>query len=138
MERGDARDVAALAAQLGYPASPDEIARRLDDLPGGAAFVALVARDRDGALAGWIHAHERRLLTAGPCAEIAGLVVERSHRRRGAGRALVEAVAEWARGRGLGALRVRSNRLREEAEPFYQRAGFERFKVQNAFRRSLT
>lgn len=115
--------IARLCGQLGYPATPGEIAERL--------------RTADGAVftsdAGWIQVVERRTIESAPHAEIAGLVVDEAHRGRGEGRALVERAAAWARGRGLTRLVVRSNTAREGAHAFYAAMGFERVKTQAVY-----
>lgn len=137
MRSADAAPVAALSADLGYPATSEAIAGRFGTLGRGAAFTALVAEADDGRVIGWIHAATRYLLETDPYVEIAGLIVDRSARRRGVGRALLAGVERWTRENGFTAIRVRANRTRKGAEPFYLRAGFERIKVQNVFHRSL-
>jgi len=53
------------------------------------------------------------------------------------GRRLVAAVEEWAADRGLEEVTVRSNVVRPEAHPFYERLGYRRAKNQHAYRKSL-
>ena len=47
------------------------------------------------------------------------------------------AVEEWAAERGLGQLSVRSNIVRAESHPFYERLGFVKLKTQHAYRKQL-
>lgn len=81
---------------------------------------------------------EQELLDSGRRAEITGLVVDESARGQGVGRRLVEGVEAWATGRGLGVLAVRSNVMRSESHPFYERMGFARVKTQHAYRKQLS
>jgi len=91
----------------------------------------------DGAVRGWLHAAEVHTVESPPYAEIVGLVVDDGHRGQGLGAALVVAAKEWARARGLGEMRVRSNVVRDRAHRFYQRQGFLETKRQAVFRLSL-
>jgi GNAT superfamily N-acetyltransferase len=133
----DAARLAALSSELGYPADPDAIGGRLARLLGRTDHCLRLAVAPSGTTIGWIHAFEQCVLEAEPWCEIVGLVVDASHRGHGAGRALVAAVETWARGRGLQALKVRSNVVREESHPFYQGLGFARIKTQHVYRKPL-
>ena len=64
-------------------------------------------------------------------------MVDEEHRGRGAGRALVGAVEAWAGARGLPLMTVRSNVVRAESHPFYERLGYVRSKTQHAYRKHL-
>jgi RimJ/RimL family protein N-acetyltransferase len=55
-----------------------------------------------------------------------GLMVARSHRRRGVGSALLEAAVEWARSRGVHKLELHVFPHNEAAILLYERFGFER------------
>jgi GNAT superfamily N-acetyltransferase len=132
----DAPHLAALSAVLGYPVPVDVLAARLQRLiasDGDAVFVALVGRD----VAGWIHGSDHELLETGRHCEILGLVVDAAHRRCGAGRQLVAAVEAWARDRGIPAVAVRSNVVRVESHPFYEKQGYTRVKTQHSYRKAL-
>jgi GNAT superfamily N-acetyltransferase len=86
---------------------------------------------------GWVHAAEQELLDSGRRGEILGLVVAPQARGRGVGRKLVAAVEEWAVQLGLRQLAVRSNIVRTESHPFYERLGFVKVKTQHAYRKQL-
>jgi ribosomal protein S18 acetylase RimI-like enzyme len=132
----DADAIAALATELGYPTTPEEIRERLRFLlPLPSQFVA-VAEAAEGIL-GWVAAEERVLLESGRRAEIVGLVVGATVRRHGIGSALVRAAESWAQERGLGSIVVRSNVLRSEAHAFYARLGYEHRKTQHAYARKF-
>jgi GNAT superfamily N-acetyltransferase len=65
-------------------------------------------------------------------------VVDTDHRGLGIGRRLVEALEAWAADRGLPEIAVRSNILRIESHPFYDRLGYRRAKTQHSYRKELT
>ncbi len=135
----DAGEITRLASQLGYPAEPKEISTRLESLLGRPNHFIAVAAAREGerGLLGWIAAEERALLIATPRIEIMGLVVDHAARAEGVGRALVIAVEFWARSLGLGKVVVRSNIVRAESHPFYERLGYSREKSQHVYLKEL-
>jgi GNAT superfamily N-acetyltransferase len=96
-----------------------------------------VAENAKGTVAAWIHGGELDLLESGRRGEILGLVVDPDHRNQGIGRMLVEAVESWVVNRGLDMISVRSNVLRAEAHPFYERLGYRRAKTQHVYRKEL-
>lgn len=100
--------------------------------------VVLVAGTERESTLGWIHGAEQRLLESGRRCEILGLVVDSAHRRAGVGQQLVAAVEQWAAGRGLVEVSVRSNVARPESHPFYERLGFRRTKTQHVYRKRFT
>jgi GNAT superfamily N-acetyltransferase len=131
----DARAVAELATELGYPTDAEQAASRLAWLLGRAEDLVLAVED-DGAVVGWLHAREVRSLESEPFGEIAGLVVAAPRRGEGLGKALVQAALTWAAERGLATVRVRSNVVRTDTHRWYQAAGFKVLKTQLAFSRS--
>jgi GNAT superfamily N-acetyltransferase len=121
---------------LGYPNRPAVMADRLKRLlPRGGDLV--VVADQLPPVMGWLHAQEQELLDSGRRCEILGLVVAPEVRGRGVGRQLVATVEEWAAQRGIVHLAVRSNIVRTESHPFYERLGFVRLKTQHAYRKQL-
>jgi GNAT superfamily N-acetyltransferase len=133
----DAPRVAELCGVLGYPVGAAVMAERLGRIVDLSADTVLVAVVPAGPIVGWIHVSERQLLEMGRYAEILGLVVDADHRSLGVGRELVARAEEWARTRGIDALHVRSNVVRIESHPFYERLGFVRVKTQHAYRKDL-
>jgi GNAT superfamily N-acetyltransferase len=133
----DARRLAALSGELGYPASPEDIRRRVAELAERADALILVAELAPGDVIGWIHGSEQLLLESGRRCELVGLVVDPRARGRGVGRRLVAEVETWAAGRGIRQMAVRSNVTREESHPFYERLGYTRVKTQHAYRKRL-
>ena len=136
-KKTDAPRVAELSAMLGYPVDRETMQRRLERLGGGREHVVFVA-EISGEIVGWIHGVEHEFLVAGRIGEICGLVVVEGQRTSGVGRRLVEAIEQWARGRGLDQVSVRSNVARTESHPFYEKVGYTRLKTQHAYRKSLT
>ena len=132
----DANRVAELSGTLGYPVSVEAMEQRLTrvlKLETHSVFVA----ERNGEVLGWTHGAEQEMLELDCRAEIWGLVVAESERGRGVGRRLVEAVEKWARDRGLNDMSVRSNVVRPESHPFYERIGYTRYKTQHAYQKHL-
>jgi len=133
----DAAEIARLSAQLGYPADEQVFAARLRRLLDSPVHAVLVAADADGPLAGFIALEQRITLELGERVEIVGLVVDGEVRRSGVGRSLVAAAERWTRDHGLAEVFLRSNIVRPEAHPFYERLGYLRTKTQHAYRKRL-
>lgn len=132
----DAARLAALAGELGYPTTPSDMRirlRRLKPARDNAVFVA----ESDGEVIGWLHTSVSRLLEVPLRAEVNGLVVAEEHRSAGAGAQLLEAAETWARKKKCVGMSVRSNVIRDRAHGFYERHGYEHYKTQKAFRKSL-
>ena len=129
--------MAELSRVLGYPVSLEALSDRLQSLLPRNNELVLVAELTDGKTIGWVHGSEQGFLQSGRRCEILGLVVETSHRGRGVGRALVAAVEQWARDRGLEQIGVRSAVQRVEAHPFYERLGYVCTKTQRVYRKKL-
>jgi GNAT superfamily N-acetyltransferase len=133
----DAPRLAELSGALGYPVSAEGMAKRLEAVLARSTGVVLLAELASGVVIGWIHGVEQELLESDRRCEIVGLVVDADYRGNGTGRRLVLATEEWARARGLGQMAVRSNVVRLESHPFYERLGYRRVKTQHAYRKAL-
>ena len=133
----DAARLAALSGVLGYPVDEGGFGRRLEAILARPQDVVLVAEPSPGEVVGWLHGQEQELLESGRRCEIVGLVVDAAQRSRGTGRRLVQAVEAWAREHGLDLMTVRSNVIRTESHPFYERLGYTRNKTQHAYRKAL-
>ena len=131
----DAAAIARLSGQLGYPVEARVMAERLARFLQREEHVVFVAETTD--VIGWIHGAEHELLEVGRHCEIWGLVVADGQRGKGVGRRLVEAVEQWTLSRGLAEISVRSNVIRPESHPFYERIGFSPYKTQHAYRKRL-
>ena len=134
---GDARRLAELSGELGYPSSAASVRRRLRNLFADRDHAVWVAEARDGAIAGWIHVFVKQLLESDREVEIGGLVVDQDFRGQGAGKALVERAERWAKSKRLKSVYLRSNIIRKDAHIFYQKLGYKIIKTQSAFRKAL-
>jgi GNAT superfamily N-acetyltransferase len=132
----DAQRIAELSAVLGYPVDAAAIRDRLARLLARDTDAVFVAADASGVV-GWIHGADHELVESGRHCEILGLVVDANLRRGGAGRQLVSAVEQWARSRGITQVAVRSNVVRVESHPFYERLGYTRVKTQHSYRKTI-
>jgi GNAT superfamily N-acetyltransferase len=134
-QASDAAEMTRLSAELGYPMSIDEMRSALGRLLVDARHWVAVADEGGDRLLGWMHVEHRTSMQSADRAELIGLVVDGSARRRGTGRALVAAAEQWAQSRGLAALTVRSNVTRELSHPFYEALGYVREKTQHLYRK---
>jgi len=128
----NAKSIALLSAQLGYPSSVEQTEQRLNAVISSDNDVAFIAfREED--LAGWIHVFYTIRIESDPFCEIAGLVVDENFRGKGIGKQLVAEAKKWCSGKNCNDLRVRSNVVRDDAHAFYERAGFRLKKEQRVF-----
>ena len=134
---GDAERLAELSAQLGYPVSAKEMAKRLKKVLAAKNGACLVAEAEGQGVIGWIHVSVTALLEVERRAEVNGLVVDEQARSAGSGWLLLEAAEKWAKKMGCAGMSVRSNVLRERAHGFYLRHGYEHYKTQKAFRKMV-
>jgi GNAT superfamily N-acetyltransferase len=87
-----------------------------------ADTLVLVAETVDGAIIGYLLGHRHHTFFAnGPVAWVEELMVERSHRRSGVGRRLMEHAEDWARSTDAAYLALASRR----AGHFYLALGYE-------------
>ena len=123
---GDAAQVAALLAELGYPDNrTEEVRRRLAMWERETAGLALVA-ERQGQVLGVIAVTAIPYLEReGRWGRIVALVVSSACRGQGIGRLLVDAAEEAAGELGCVTMEVTSRRSRTESHPFYRNLGYE-------------
>lgn len=118
----DAAAIAALLAKTRFAAGEAEIAARLPGLKKEPPLVA-----DQGAVIGFLTWHVTPVLhRPAPVGRITMLEVAGGERRRGVGRALVEAACERLRDKGCGLVEVTSNADLSGAHTFYRKLGFER------------
>jgi GNAT superfamily N-acetyltransferase len=128
----DADAISALLAELGYPASPDEVPARLAALAAHPGTVALVA-ELEHEVVGLATCHVFPTIhRADPVAWLTALVAAPRVRGKGVGTALVTRVESWARSRGAGRISLTSGTQRTEAHAFYVRLGYEKTGVRLA------
>lgn len=133
----DAERIAALATQLGYPSSPEQVRKRLRGIQHDGEHAVFVTELPKAGVIAWVHVLVSKVVESDPEAEIGGLVVDEAHRRSGAGRHLMERAEEWSRTKGLKSVYLRSNVIRKDAHAFYLILGYEIVKTQYAFRKFL-
>ncbi|RME49553.1 MAG: GNAT family N-acetyltransferase [Chloroflexi bacterium] len=81
--------------------------------------------EEDDQVIGMITASLRPTLWhAGPVVLIDELVVDQTARGKGVGKALIEAIVEWAKKRGASEIEVSTEKDNEAAQAFYQSHGF--------------
>jgi GNAT superfamily N-acetyltransferase len=120
----DARAIAVLLTQLGYPSDADDVEERLERLRvvGDRVFVA----ELDGEVVGLAHLQVTPAIERDrPAGKLGALIVDEARRGRGIGRALVEAVEREARLRGCELVFLTTSERRDDAHAFYERVGFE-------------
>jgi GNAT superfamily N-acetyltransferase len=133
----DAHRIALLCQQLGYPASLEDVQRRLARIQQDEQHAIHVAEPSGGSVIGWVHVFVRPLVVVGLHAEIGGLVVDEGYRRRGVGQLLMQQAEKWACERGCRAVYLRSNVVRKEAHAFYAGIGYRNIKQSLTFRKDL-
>ena len=138
IELSDAAALVPLCGQLGYPATLQQIERRLHILLGQPGEGLFGAETAAGQLVGWVHVQTRVVFESDPFAEICGLVVDENERGHGAGRDLVAAAEQWAVAEGHTVIRVRSNVIRTATHRFYQNRGYTIAKSAIVFTKPLT
>ena len=135
-DQNDAPSVAHLLGQLGYETAVDAARRRIEALV-RSEDRALYLAEVGGSLVGLIEVAVMQAIEHDPRAEIRALVVDESHRGQGLGAGLVEAAETWARDRGVGIIRVRSNIKRERTRLFYEKNGYRATKTSLVFDKEL-
>jgi GNAT superfamily N-acetyltransferase len=133
----DADRVAALCTQLGYPATPAQISRRIEGLSPCLDSQAVFVASLNSTVVGWIEVSICRNLQSDPFVLISGLVVDQSARGLGIGKRLCEHAEAWARAKGIRLLRLTSRSTRAGAHRFYLRDGFTETKTSKVFEKVL-
>jgi GNAT superfamily N-acetyltransferase len=133
----DAKRIAELSGQLGYPATASQMHERLRGIKPSSQHAVFVVESAKEGVIGWLHVSRQPLLEVEIRAEVNGLVVAEGQRSAGAGARLLAAAEEWARKHGCKNMSVRSNEIRERAHMFYERNGYEHYKTQKSFRKPL-
>jgi GNAT superfamily N-acetyltransferase len=130
--------LARLARQLGYEASTEQIARRLDAVCKSDEHRLLVAQETGGEIVGWIGMYVYRPITSEARVEVSGLVVDETRRSRKVGALLLNGAEDWAISKGLRAIGLHCNVVRERAHAFYERNGYRVAKTQKVFEKTLS
>jgi GNAT superfamily N-acetyltransferase len=124
-EAGDSAAIAVLLGQLGYPAAPEDIPRRLEAVRNFSDAIAMVAEDERGVV-GIVTAHVFPSIHSGELrAWLTTIVVLDVARGEGVGSKLVAYVEDWAAARNVPTISVSSGKQRERTHKFYQERGYE-------------
>lgn len=121
---------------LGYDHAEDAVAKALADAVASPRDLVLVA-EVAGAVVGYVHGEEYRLLYEDPMVNVLGIAVSADAQGQGVGRALMARVEAWAGERGASGLRLVSGEARVGAHAFYERLGFTATKKQLNYRKPL-
>jgi GNAT superfamily N-acetyltransferase len=136
MRPDDAKEVAALATQLGYPCGAEEVRPRIEAISALPDEQLRVAR-LDGRAVGYVHFLLRRGISGVPRVEIAQVVVDEGMRSRGIGQALLVLAEEWARERGVAKMKLASRATRPDAHRLYLKLGYSIVKTSHFFEKGL-
>jgi GNAT superfamily N-acetyltransferase len=116
----------AQLAEHGHGQVDDGVEGRFGAMLELPQYALFVAEDDEGRVVGLLTASQRwTLWHAGPCALIEELVVDEKARRRGIGRALIQAALDWASAQGCSEVEVSTELDNSVARAFYRRLGFE-------------
>lgn len=133
----DYGELSILSTQLGYPCSPEDSRRYLDDISSDPDHGIFVAESEKGEVIGYIHVFKTKRPFLESFAELGGLVVKEGFRGRGVGKNLLMRSEVWAQENGCPEMRIRSNVVRERAHPFYLDQGYVVNKQQKIFIKNL-
>jgi ribosomal protein S18 acetylase RimI-like enzyme len=133
----DAAQIAKLSGQLGYPTTTTEMRKRLPLVLRDKRAACFVAETDEAGVIGWIHVSVCPLLEVEGRVEVNGLIVDEQTRSGGAGWRLLLAAEKWTLKMKCKSVSVRSNVIRERAHAFYLKHGYEHYKTQKAFRKSI-
>ena len=122
--------------ELGY-AYPEEKAREQLRLLLSDPSQKILVAECDGEVVGYIHAADYLALYAPMLKNIMGIAVSSRHRRKGIGKALLTAIADWAKETDAKGVRLVSGGTRTEAHAFYRACGYDGGKTQLNFKKYL-
>lgn len=122
----DAKHVALLLTELGYPSTEVTVQDRLDHAlhsPASCCLVAQLASEVIGLITAELVPY---FPNGSSICRVTSLVVLSQHRGHGLGETLVAAVADFAREHRCSGIELTSSERRVDAHRFYQRLGFSR------------
>lgn len=121
----DVADLGELMGELGYPATTEQMADRLEEINREANYLTLIA-EMDGEVIGMAGAFAGLAFESDEkYVRIIALVVKKAFRNRKAGKYLVEGIEAWATDQGIKKIAVNTGNRRVESHSFYERNGFE-------------
>lgn len=124
-EDGDCEAIAKLLAALGYPQTPDFVARRVRKLGKRVHNRVLVAL-HGSEIVGLLSLHIVPLLhLSGSLCRVTALVVSEEHRRKHIGQRLLEIAEAYAKSSDCVKVEITSGDQRCDAHTFYQQVGYQ-------------
>ena len=126
--------IAELNREAGFPASSEDIKRRLLVLPDGDRLILGLDGER---LIGYAHLRVAHDLLNEETAELVSIIVRESYRRQGVGRRLIAAAETWATQSGKARLLLHTEVVRTEAHAFFIALGYEETSTSIDFIRDL-
>lgn len=137
MAEHDAKAVAALSGELGYPVSESQVRDRFLRIAATMGDGLFVASNEQQAVVGWVHVHTVDRLEVERYAEIGGLIVASACRGGGVGRSLMVSAEKWATDSGYDRIKLSSGAHRHEAHAFYERIGYSNIRTSFRFEKLL-
>ena len=124
-----------ISTSLGYPCSEELVAEKLNgvDKDREEVFVSVMGVT----VKGIIHIEKYNTLYFNTLCNILGLAVANNAKRQGIGSELIKAAEDWARSKGVFAMRLNSGGKRSEAHTFYRNLGYDDVKEQLRFMKKL-
>lgn len=134
MRLQDLEQVGVLSGQLGYPDAASGLKSRFQEIENHGDYGLFVARDKDGAVTGWVQVNLEPVALLTPArADVAALIVDQNRRGQNIGKRLLERAELWAREKNVALLRLRSGVHRVDAHRFYIREGYTLAKTSHVF-----
>jgi GNAT superfamily N-acetyltransferase len=133
----DAKRIAELSTQLGYPVSKHKMTKLMMRVVKQKSQ-RIFAAELDGNVVGWLEIFLPLSILNSGKAEIGAVVVDHQFRRSGVGTALMNKAHEWAWKKHCPFIYLRSNIIRNKAHKFYHRTGYKVFKTQYVFRKQFS
>jgi GNAT superfamily N-acetyltransferase len=122
----DAKHIASLLAELGYPSAEADVRNRLHCSARSETSCCLLAQSANHVI-GLISAELVPYFPNGSTVcRVTALVVSAQHRGRGIGRKLLAGAADFARKHHCRGIEITTAEHRHDAHRFYQRLGFSR------------
>lgn len=122
---------------FGYDYPLEDTKKRVTAILAGSSNRLWVACLPDGRVVGYANACNYENTYSGSMKDLMAIAVERGLQGGGAGRALLEAVEDWARREECEAVRLVSGLNRESAHGFYLHQGYTLRKVQKNYIKML-
>ncbi len=120
--------------QYGYPVPEEQIKENIIKVKNEGRDKVFVETDTFDKVIGFIHVAPHILLYFEPLTNILGIVVDKSHRRKGIGKRLFMKVWDWAKANNFKGIRVISGNDRKAAHALYRSVGFKFIKSQGNFK----